>query len=178
MTQGAPRRPGTPLSSEGGSSAPGGNPGALPFPDPGRTGEADVRGAAPEVPRRWGRLLGRGRLREWACGTQPIPGHARSMHGDFATVAAGLPGPGVGTAVRMSDNVNHADNSDLRHDTDANPAVQAVEDRVLSWQAGAPVETVREELRKGLDDVGETVPDSWLEQTAERISNADPVQRS
>jgi hypothetical protein len=100
------------------------------------------------------------------------------MHGDFATVTAGLPGPGVGTAVRMTDNVNHDDNSDLRHDTDANPAVQAVEDRVLSWQAGAPVETVREELRKGLDDAGETVPDSWLEQTAERISNADPVQKS
>ena len=84
----------------------------------------------------------------------------------------------MGTALRMTDDVNQNDNSDLRQDPDANPAVQAVEDRVLSWQAGAPVETVREELRKGLDDAGETVPDSWLEQTAARISNADPVQRS
>ena len=76
------------------------------------------------------------------------------------------------------DNVNHNDNSDLRHDGDANPAVQAVEDRVLSWQAAAPVETVREELRKGLDEAGESMPDSWLQETAERISNADPAQES
>lgn len=87
-----------------------------------------------------------------------------------------MPGEPVGTAVRMTDNVNSSDNSDLRHDSDANPAVQAVEDRVLSWQAGAPVETVREELRKGLEDAGETVPDAWLDSTAERISNADPAQ--
>jgi hypothetical protein len=77
----------------------------------------------------------------------------------------------------MTDDVNHTDNSDLRHDGDANAAVQAVEDRVLSWQAGAPVETVREELRKGLGDAGESMPDSWVEETAERISKADPAQR-
>lgn len=77
----------------------------------------------------------------------------------------------------MTDNVNHDDHSDLRHDAEANPAVQAVEDRVLSWQAGAPVETVREELRKGLADAGETMPDSWLDETARRISVADPAQR-
>jgi len=77
----------------------------------------------------------------------------------------------------MSDNTNPNENTDLRHDSAANPAVQAVEDRVLSWQAGAPVETVREELRKGLADVGESMPGSWLEQTAARISNADPAQR-
>ena len=87
-----------------------------------------------------------------------------------------MPGRLVGTAVRMTDNANQNDNSDLRHDTDANPAVQAVEDRVLSWQAGAPVATVREELRKGLEDAGETMPDAWLDSTAERISNADPAQ--
>lgn len=75
----------------------------------------------------------------------------------------------------MTDNAN--DNSDLRHDSDANPAVQAVEDRVLSWQSGAPVETVREELRKGLDEAGESMPDAWLDATAERISNADPAQQ-
>lgn len=89
-----------------------------------------------------------------------------------------MPGEPVGTAVRMTDNANPTDNSDLRHDSDANAAVQAVEDRVLSWQAGAPVETVREELRKGLDDAGESMPDSWLDRTAERISKADPAQRA
>ena len=89
-----------------------------------------------------------------------------------------MPGRCVGTTMRMTDNLNQNDNSDLRHDGDANPAVQAVEDRVLSWQAGAPAETVREELRKGLEEAGETMPDSWLQETAERISNADPAQGS
>jgi hypothetical protein len=78
----------------------------------------------------------------------------------------------------MTDEANQDHNTDLRHDSEANPAVQAVEDRVLSYQAGAPVDTVREELRAGLADAGESVPDSWLERTAERISNADPAQRS
>ena len=87
-----------------------------------------------------------------------------------------MPGGGAGTGLRITETVNRNDNSDLRHDSDANPAVQAVEDRVLSWQAGAPVETVREELRKGLEDAGETMPDAWLDSTAERISNADPAQ--
>ena len=67
------------------------------------------------------------------------------------------------------------DNSDLRNEND-NEAVQAVVDRVLSWQEGAPVETVREELQKGLDEIGETRPDSWIQDHAERISKADPAQ--
>jgi len=105
------------------------------------------------------------------------PGHA--IHARYPRLIRGrLRRPDVGTAVRMTDNANQNDNSDLRHDNDANEAVQAVEDRVLSWQAGAPVETVRDELRKGLDDAGESMPDSWLEQTAERISNADPAQKA
>lgn len=70
-----------------------------------------------------------------------------------------------------------SDNSDLRNDA-PNEAVQAVVDRVLSWQAGAPVETVREELRKGLDDAGESMPDAWVEETAARISKADPAQQA
>ena len=86
--------------------------------------------------------------------------------------------PLVGTADRMTENSNQTDNSELRHDAEANPAVQAVEDRVLSWQAGAPVDTVREELRKGLHDAGEDMPDTWVDATAERISNADPAQQS
>lgn len=83
----------------------------------------------------------------------------------------------MGTALRMTDH-QRTDTSDLRHDAEANPAVQAVEDRVLSWQAGAPIETVREELRRGLGEAGETMPDAWIDATAERISNADPAQRS
>lgn len=78
----------------------------------------------------------------------------------------------------MTDNANQNPNADLRHDVQANETVQAVEDRVLSWQAGAPVETVREELRRGLAEVGEAMPDAWLQETAQRISTADPAQRS
>lgn len=69
-----------------------------------------------------------------------------------------------------------SDNSELRNEAAPNEAVQAVVDRVLSWQEGAPVETVREELVKGLEQVGETMPDEWLDSTAEQISNADPAQ--
>jgi hypothetical protein len=68
-----------------------------------------------------------------------------------------------------------SDNSDLRH-ADDNEAVQAVLDRVLSWQEGAPVETVREELERGLSDIGETRSEEWLQEHAERISKADPAQ--
>jgi hypothetical protein len=67
------------------------------------------------------------------------------------------------------------DNSELRHEED-NEAVQAVVDRVLSWQAGAPAETVREELEKGLASIDESRPEAWLQDNAERISNADPAQ--
>lgn len=66
------------------------------------------------------------------------------------------------------------DNSELRHAED-NEAVQAVLDRVLSWQEGAPAETVREELRKGLSEIGETRSEEWLQENAERISKADPA---
>jgi hypothetical protein len=68
-----------------------------------------------------------------------------------------------------------SDNSELRHEDD-NEAVQAVVDRVLSWQAGAPVDTVREELEDGLAQVGETRPEEWLRRNAEAISKADPAQ--
>ena len=43
-----------------------------------------------------------------------------------------------------------SDNNDLRHDEQADEAVQAVVDRVLSWQAGAPEETVLAEFQAGL----------------------------
>jgi hypothetical protein len=74
------------------------------------------------------------------------------------------------------------DNEDLRtdaaqddaHGTEA-AAQQAVVDRVLSWHEGAPVETVREELRKAADEVGVTVDDAWLDERAKQISDADPA---
>ena len=56
-------------------------------------------------------------------------------------------------------------------------AQQAVVDRVLSWQEGAPVETVREELRKAATEVGVDVDDAWLDEKAKRISEADPAQK-
>jgi hypothetical protein len=67
------------------------------------------------------------------------------------------------------------DNSELRHEED-NEAVQAVLDRVLSWQAGAPEDTVREELESGLAKVGETRSEEWLRSNAAAISKADPAQ--
>ena len=70
-----------------------------------------------------------------------------------------------------------SDNSDLRHDDQADEAVQAVVDRVLSWQAGAPEETVLAELQAGLRDIGTDMPADWLGQTVKRISHADPAQK-
>jgi len=67
------------------------------------------------------------------------------------------------------------DNTELRHEDD-NEAVQAVVDRVLSWQAGAPVDTVRAELESGLQQIGESRSEEWLTSNAEQISKADPAQ--
>ncbi len=67
------------------------------------------------------------------------------------------------------------DNSELRNEAD-NEAVQAVVDRVLSYQAGAPTETVRQELESGLSEIGESKDETWLQHHAEAISNADPAQ--
>jgi hypothetical protein len=68
-----------------------------------------------------------------------------------------------------------SDNSELR-DVEDNEAVQAVVDRVLSYQAGAPVETVRKELEDGLSSIEESRPEEWLAEQAEAISHADPAQ--
>ena len=67
------------------------------------------------------------------------------------------------------------DNTQLRNEDD-NEAVQAVVDRVLSYQAGAPADTVRAELESGLREIGESRPDEWLSANAEQISDADPAQ--
>lgn len=48
-------------------------------------------------------------------------------------------------------------------------ALQAVVDRVTSWQDGAVVEKVREELGKGVDEAGIEVPSSLLDELARRI---------
>jgi hypothetical protein len=69
-----------------------------------------------------------------------------------------------------------SDNNDLRNQED-NEAVQAVLDRVLSWQAGAPEETVREELERGLRQIDETRSPDWLQSNAAAISSADPAQK-
>jgi hypothetical protein len=76
------------------------------------------------------------------------------------------------------------DNSELRNNA-AEPdaegaeaqAQQAVVDRVLSWQEGADVETVRQELRKAADEAGIEVDDAWLDENAQAISKADPAQK-
>ena len=48
-------------------------------------------------------------------------------------------------------------------------------DRVLSYQSGAPADTVRGELEKGLSEIGETRSEEWLRDNAGRISDADPA---
>lgn len=76
------------------------------------------------------------------------------------------------------------DNEELRKDAAESTAQgaeaeaqQAVVDRVLSWQEGAPVGTVREELRKAAAEVGVAVDDAWLDEKAAQISEADPAQK-
>jgi hypothetical protein len=67
------------------------------------------------------------------------------------------------------------DNSELRNEED-NEAVQAVLDRVLSYQAGSTVENVRTELEDGLSRIGESRSEEWLASHAQAISQADPAQ--
>lgn len=71
----------------------------------------------------------------------------------------------------MTDN-----NHELRHDPDSDEMVQAVLDRVTSYHEGAPVETVRDELVKALNEIEREMPDSWLDEKAAQVSNADPLQ--
>ena len=48
-------------------------------------------------------------------------------------------------------------------------AVQAVVDRIISWQDGAPEETVRAELAKALSEADLEVPDSFVDTVVERV---------
>jgi len=82
----------------------------------------------------------------------------------------------------MTDNQEQAGNEELRNNAAESSttgaeaeAQQAVVDRVLSWHEGAPVETVRDELRKAAGEVGVAVDDAWLDEKARRISDADPA---
>lgn len=69
----------------------------------------------------------------------------------------------------MTDQENRGDDRSGRVE-----AVQAVVDRVTSWQDGAPKETVREELRKGLAEVQVDVPDEFVEEVVRRIHEDEP----
>ena len=67
-----------------------------------------------------------------------------------------------------------ADEKDL---DPAAEALQAVVDRVVSWQDGATEETVREELAKGVREAGVDVPGGVLDELARRIhDDADHVE--
>jgi hypothetical protein len=68
-----------------------------------------------------------------------------------------------------------SDNSELRNEED-NEAVQAVLDRVLSYQAGSTVENIRTELEDGLSRIGESRSEQWIADNAQAISEADPAQ--
>ncbi|MFW5469663.1 hypothetical protein ACOCJ4_06405 [Knoellia sp. CPCC 206435] len=48
-------------------------------------------------------------------------------------------------------------------------SLQAVVDRVLSWQESAPEGTVREELDKALDEVGLDLDDATRERIVEHV---------
>jgi hypothetical protein len=48
-------------------------------------------------------------------------------------------------------------------------AVQAVVDRIISWQDGATEDVVREELLKGLSEAGVEVPDTFVDEVVRRV---------
>jgi hypothetical protein len=50
-------------------------------------------------------------------------------------------------------------------------AIQAVVDRVTSWQDGAPEGTVEQELRDGFGEAGVDVPDEHVRKLADAIQD-------
>ncbi|MCD4524628.1 MULTISPECIES: hypothetical protein [unclassified Nocardioides] len=56
-------------------------------------------------------------------------------------------------------------------DTEKLQAVQAVVDRVTSWQDGATEGTVEEELRKGAGEVGVELSEDEVSQLADAIES-------
>jgi hypothetical protein len=57
------------------------------------------------------------------------------------------------------------------NDQDRLTAIQAVVDRVTSWQDGAPEGTVENELRKGFDEAGVEVTGDDVRTLAEAIED-------
>jgi hypothetical protein len=72
------------------------------------------------------------------------------------------------------------ENTDTPRSTATVEAVQAVVDRVSSYQESAPEGTVETELRSGLDEAGVQLTDRDVTRLAEAIENAagagDPVR--
>lgn len=65
----------------------------------------------------------------------------------------------------MSEQSNEQNNSEKME------AVQAVVDRVTSWQDGAPEGTVEQELRDGFAEAGVDVPDDDVRKLADAIQD-------
>lgn len=57
------------------------------------------------------------------------------------------------------------------HSSEELEAIQAVVDRVTSWQDGATEGTVEEELRKGLTETGVSLDDQDVTKLADAISD-------
>jgi hypothetical protein len=56
---------------------------------------------------------------------------------------------------------------------DKTETVQAVVDRVSSYQDGATEGTIADELRRGLDEAGVEIPDDQLQRLADAIEDAN-----
>ena len=56
---------------------------------------------------------------------------------------------------------------------DRTETVQAVVDRVSSYQDGATEGTIADELRRGLDEAGVQLPDDQVRQLADAIEDAN-----
>jgi hypothetical protein len=70
----------------------------------------------------------------------------------------------------MTENVDREDQQD-----DPRVAVlQAVVDRVTSWQEGSDADTVRTELDSALTEAGVDVDDATREQIVERVTSETP----
>jgi len=82
-------------------------------------------------------------------------------------------GPG-GYVTTMTDPTDSAPNGLPGGDRSAHvEAVQAVVDRITSWQDGATGDVVRAELVKALDEAGVSVPDSFVDEVVRRVGDED-----
>lgn len=65
--------------------------------------------------------------------------------------------------------IGYAATMSEQHSTEKLEAIQAVVDRVTSWQDGATEDTVEHELRNGLGEAGVDVPDADIVRLADAI---------